>query len=92
MEFLSVTDFYSKIEPFGSQINNDSPHIKNVIDAFLNINKGCGCQRNTRVGYANQTYISLFPLLTENEKLLLKTFYNQEVIIFKDGDNLLGQF
>lgn len=92
MEVINISDFYTKLQPVMADVNNSLPNIHNTISAFLNINKGCGCQREARINHANNTYETLFSCLIDVEKTFLKTSFNNETITFKNGDAFIGEF
>lgn len=88
MEFTSLTEFVNTVGPLN--ITNDLTNIKNVIDSFHNIRKGCSCDRVKRINVANTLYSNLFNTLTELEKVFLRAAFPNQPVIFKDGNNLIG--
>ena len=73
-------------------LTSDLTNIHNCVNAFNGIPNGCGCTRNQRAANASNLYNNLINTLSELEKLFLKTSYSNQIIIFKDGANILGQF
>lgn len=88
MIFLNLSDFIEKTKHIDV---NKYINIRNVIDAFHNIHKGCKCQREAKIVLANNLYSNLITTLTEEEKNLLKTVFDNGEIIFQNGDTVLGK-
>ena len=90
MEFNSVNHFIDCINKLN--ITDDLVNIKGTKSAYENINKGCNCSKSTRITAATNSYNNLVNILSDLEKLFLKSAYSNSIIIFKDGQNILGQF
>lgn len=90
MEFVSLNHFADCMK--NVSLPADLANIQNTLAAYYNISKGCGCTRNDRAAHASNSYLNLVNILTELEKLFLKAAYSNEIIIFKNGDSILGQF
>ncbi len=90
VEFNNLNHFVDCVNKLN--VPGDLANIRGTIDAFNSIGRGCNCSRQQRVDGAINSYKNLLNILSELEKLFLKASYNNQIIIFKDGANILGQF
>ncbi len=91
MEFVGLKDFVDKVGPLLT--DRDKNKILFIsVDSYYSISKGCGCSRKNRENMANNFYNNLVNILTPDERLFLKNSFNNEKIVFKDGEKVLGEF
>ena len=90
MEFNGVNHFVECMRLLN--LTPDLINIQNIINGFNGLSGGCSCNRNARAAAVSNSYNNLVNILTDLEKLFLKASYNNQIIVFKDGQNILGQF
>jgi hypothetical protein len=68
-------------------------NLKETIDSYHEIPRGCQCKFESRKSHANNMYNQLFSKLTPDERALLNSFFKADLIIFKnENSSEIGRF
>jgi len=89
--FDSYVDFYNFLVDY--EIVNSDPSFEAFVNGYNNINKGCGCMRNSRIAQVVQTYRDVIGMLQVDPQTLelIKIqgqysevqMYHEGVLLFK---------
>lgn len=88
-QIQDMVDFYQTIRYL--KLEKSCQQITEFCSAFENLNKGCGCTRNTRVEHAKVLYLNVSKISPEVQ-LLLKDALGVEKVQFLDGAGLFAEF
>jgi len=90
--FASIDDFFDGIKH--STIQFMHPSIKDFIENYTKINKGCSCGKKKRINITKQSYASMVPQIINNVDIEVEMtrLFQSYRIVFKDGEQELGYF
>tara|TARA_B100000085_G_scaffold270264_1_gene282489 strand:- start:534 stop:869 length:336 start_codon:yes stop_codon:yes gene_type:complete len=87
-----MEDFFQKIKH--STIQFMHPSIKEFLDKYSVINKGCSCNKKKRIAAARQAYINMVPQIINNVdiEVEMSRMLQSYRVVFNNEDQELGYF